>query len=191
MNAALSDPTAYRTVVLQFWGPQPGPASWLCIQLHATGCCYWERVLIHPPQLYKSQQCGCLSWHTQRSVQRESFYQQCDRILPSLMQGPSQGRDGILIRFQISGRGVPAEPLGVMIAVSIFLMPLSGSVTSMTLTMNYVQFFSSSTEIIMFFFIFLMRKITLIFYILNRVGISEVNLVLMHLSFFMLLASVC
>lgn len=61
----------------------------------------------------------------------------------------------------------------------------------MTLTMNYVQFFSSSTEIIMFFFIFLMRKITLIFYILNRVGISEVNLVLMHLSFFMLLASVC
>ena len=134
-------------------------------------------MLIHPPQLYKSQQCGCLSWHTQSSVQRESFYQQCDRILPSLMQGPSQGRDGILIRFQISGRGVPAEPLGVMIAVSIFLMPLSGSVTSMTLTMNYVQFFSSSTEIIMFFFIFLMRKITLIFYILNRVGISEVNLI--------------
>lgn len=93
------------------------------------------------------------------------------------MQGPSQGRDGILFRFQISGRGVPAEPLGVMIAVSIFWMPLSGSVTSMTLTMNYVQFFSSSTEIIMFFFIFLMRKITLIFYILNRVGISEVNLI--------------
>ena len=165
----------------------PAACNWMLL---LGACAYPPTSALQVPAMWMLE----LRWvdkHTQRSVQRESFYQQCDRILPSLMQGPSQGRDGILIRFQISGRGVPAEPLGVMIAVSIFLMPLSGSVTSMTLTMNYVQFFSSSTEIIMFFFIFLMRKITLIFYILNRVGISEVNLVLMHLSFFMLLASVC
>ena len=165
MNAALSDPTAYRTVVLQFRGPQPGPASWLCIQLHPTGCCYWECVLIHLPQLYKSQQCGCLSWHTQSSVQRESFYQQC------ATQDPPQSDAGTILGegrhpHQVSDlRERPSplnEPLGVMVAVNIFWMPLSGSVTRMTLTMNYVQFFSSSTEIIMFFFIFLMRKITLI-----------------------------
>ena len=64
--------------------------------------------------------------------------------------------------FRSQGEAVPTEPLGVMVAVNIFWMALSGSVTRMTLTMNYVQFFSSSTEIIMFFFIFLMRKITLI-----------------------------
>lgn len=73
------------------------------------------------------------------------------------------------------GEAVPTEPLGVMTAVNICWMPLSGSVTSVTFAVNYVQFFPSSTGIIMFLFIFLMRKITLIFYVLNQLGISGVN----------------
>ena len=56
MNIVVSDPMAYCAVALQFRAPRPGPASWVCVQLHPAVCCYqWERVLIHPPQLHKSQ----------------------------------------------------------------------------------------------------------------------------------------
>lgn len=115
--------------------------------MHPAGSCYqWECVLTHPPQLCKSQWCGCTNLHAQSSLrERASNRKTTVQDPPHTDAGtpwerPSHGREGILSSSRSQGEAILAEPLGVMLALRICVDAFVRYVL-MILDLNFVQFF--------------------------------------------------
>ena len=98
VRALLCLTTAFGTVVLQFREPQPGPASWVYIQLHPAWCCY-QRELALITQLNSANPSDVdaeTGMHTARSERGLLTETQLHGVMPTPMERPSRGRHGFL-----------------------------------------------------------------------------------------------
>lgn len=108
MSTALSDHSLLHCILAvwstttrtSFLGLHPAASSW---ELFTSGSlCYPRASAVKIPVMWRYKLAH--TELTQRGLLTET--QPC-RILPTLMQGPSQGREGTLVKFETSERGHP------------------------------------------------------------------------------------